>query len=80
MDVILPYLIGRINPRAAEKPPRLQSAQRNHDRPCRRPGRLTLFNIGFCNRRLPYEHPLVAPQPMHFKQVPFLTIINRLHS
>lgn len=29
---------------------------------------------------LPYEHPLVAPQLTHLRQVPFRTMVNCLHS
>jgi len=33
-----------------------------------------------CIVTLPYEHPLVAPQLTHLRQVPFRTMVNCLHS
>jgi hypothetical protein len=81
MDVILPHLTGRINPQAARKAAPIPISG----------DMIVIYHIAITgsivferrdaeNGCVPYEQPLVAPQPMHFKQVPFRTIINRLHS
>ncbi len=64
-NVILPYLSRRINPQPAETVMAHRSKSGYEKNTCCKPV---------------YEHPLVEPQPMHFRQVPLRTIMNRLHS
>src|SRR5262245_40818381 len=44
-------------------------------------GPAPLFSVGRCGGTAPpHEQPLVAPQEMHFRQVPLRTMVNWPHS
>ena len=82
MDVILPHLTRRINPQAARKAaPMPIGGDMIMTYHIATTGPHCFFEPRDAeNGCVPYEQPLVAPQPMHFKQVPLRTIMNRLHS